>query len=470
MWKKYVSLCVSVIFTCLNVCAQSAWMEWEEQIGEEADLSSWEEQYENLSELAEHPFNINTVTKEELEQLPFLSDKMVENILYYVYKYGPLVSLNELWGVEGMDKQTQMFLKDFIYVGNSVEKQAFSWKNLWKYNKQEVWMRTDIPLNEKAGYADIPLGEEEKFASKRYYGDPYYLNLRYKFQFQQKVYVSLVVEKDAGEPFFNLYNRKGFDFYNASVQLNDFGKLHTLVLGNYKASFGYGLVMNMGFSMGKYTSFSTLNRAGKGLSKYTSMNEANYLQGAGASWKWKNRWLLTGFVSFRNQDATVDNECITTLKTDGYHRLKKDMEKKNTVFNILVGSNLTYDGKYFEGGFTAVYNVFNKVLNPAERLYNRYYPRGRYFYNVGVNYKWYRGKFVFSGETAVDKQGKVATLNQLTYSPVVNTSLIVINRYYDKKYQSLYANGFGENSRIQNETGLFIGLETSLLSKMKLLC
>lgn len=146
MWKKYVSLCVSVIFTCLNVCAQSDWMEWEEQIGEKADLSSWEEQYENLSELAEHPFNINTVTKEELEQLPFLSDKMVENILYYVYKYGPLVSLNELWGVEGMDKQTQTFLKDFVYVGNSVEKRAFSWKNLWKYNKQEVWMRTDIPL------------------------------------------------------------------------------------------------------------------------------------------------------------------------------------------------------------------------------------------------------------------------------------------------------------------------------------
>lgn len=470
MWKKSVSICVSVVFTCLNVCAQSAWMEWEEQIGEEADLSSWEEQYENLSELAEHPFNINMVTKEELEQLPFLSDKMVENILYYVYKYGPLVSLNELWGVEGMDKQTQMFLKDFIYVGNSVEKQAFSWKNLWKYNKQEVWMRTDIPLNEKAGYANIPLGEEEKFASRQYYGSPYYLNLRYKFQFQQKIYVSLAAEKDAGEPFFSLYNRKGFDFYNASVQLNDFGKLHTLVLGNYKASFGYGLVMNMGFSMGKYTSFSTLNRAGKGLSKYTSMNEANYLQGAGASWKWKNRWLLTGFVSFRNQDATVDNECITTLKTDGYHRLKKDMEKKNTVFNTLVGSNLTYDGKYFEGGFTAVYNVFNKVLNPAERLYNRYYPCGRYFYNVGVNYKWYKGKFVFSGETAVDKQGKIATLNQLTYSPVVNTSLIVINRYYDKKYQSLYANGFGENSRIQNETGLFIGLETSLLSRIKLLC
>lgn len=50
-------------------------MEWEEQIGEEANLSSWEELYENLSELAEHPFNINTVTKEELEQLPFYQIK-----------------------------------------------------------------------------------------------------------------------------------------------------------------------------------------------------------------------------------------------------------------------------------------------------------------------------------------------------------------------------------------------------------
>lgn len=87
-----------------------------------------------------------------------------------------------------------------------------------------------------------------------------------------------------------------------------------------------------------------------------------------------------------------------------------------------------------------------------------------------MNYKWYKGKFIFSGETAVDKQGKVATLNQLTYSPAVNTSLIVINRYYDKKYQSLYAYGFGENSKMQNEAGIFIGLETSFLRNIKLLC
>lgn len=470
MWKRYFIFCISVVFICVNLWGQAAWMEWEEQMGEEENAVSWEERYEELSELAEHPFNVNTVTKEELELLPFLSDKVIEGILYYVYKYGPLVSLNELWGVEGMDRQTRLFLNDFLYVGEPVHRERFSWKNLWKYSKQEMWMRTDVPLNQKAGYAVVPSGREDNFAGKRYYGDPFYVNWRYRFQYRDNVYVSLAADKDAGEPFFRRYNRKGFDFYSASAQLKNIGRLHTLVLGNYKASFGYGLVMNMGFGMGKYTSFAALGRAGKGLSKYTSLNEANYLQGAGMSWKWNKRWVWTGFFSFRQQDATVDNACITTLKTDGYHRLKKDMEKKNTVFNTLVGSNLSYDGKYFEGGLTVVYNVFNKMLNPTERLYNRYYPRGKYFYNVGVNYKWYKGKFVFSGETAVDKQGKVATLNQLTYSPTVNTSWIVINRYYDKKYQSLYGNGFGENSRLQNEVGIFIGLETSFLRNIKLLC
>ena len=55
--------------------------------------------------------------------------------------------------------------------------------------------------------------------------------------------------------------------------------LNEIENGKTKASFGYGLVMNMGFSMGKYTSFSTLNRAGKGLSKYTSMNASLLISG-----------------------------------------------------------------------------------------------------------------------------------------------------------------------------------------------
>ena len=469
MLKNCCIICLLSCCICSNLYAQSAWMEWLEQTDDEESLAVMQDWHEELSELAEHPLNINSSTKEQLEQLPFLSDKMIENILYYLYKYGPMLTKNELLGVEGMDVQTRRFLEDFIYIGPSEsEDERIAFRDVWKYGRQELTARIDIPLNKKAGYADYPEETLRESPNKRYLGDPFYHNVRYKFRYKERIFFGFSAEKDAGEPFFRKHNRKGYDFYSASLLLKDIGRMKALVLGNYRAGFGYGLVMNMGFSMGKLSS-SPANRRGKGLSKYTSTNEADYLQGIGATWELKKRWRLSAFYSFRNQDANVENSFIRTLKTDGYHRLHKDMEKKNTVSNHLVGCDLAYNGKYAEYGLTAVYNVFNKVLNPDLRTYNRYYPRGKDFFNIGANYKFFLKKTILSGEVAFDKSGALAMLHSVSYSPSVNTSLTVMNRYYDKRYKSLYANGFGENSRTQNELGFYIGLESSALSKCKLL-
>ena len=266
------------------------------------------------------------------------------------------------------------------------------------------------------------------------------------------------------------YNRKGYDSYTGYLFLQNLGRLKTLALGHYRASFGYGLVMNMGFSMGKSMTLSSMNRKGKGFIKHTSVDEGSYLQGVGATYTLGKRWDLSACYSFREMDGNVEDQFIKSLKTDGYHRLTKDLEKKNSFNNHLIGCNLSYNGKYVEYGLTAVYNHFNKMLNPDYRDYNRYYPRGKNFYNAGVHYKVYMKRFIFSGETAIDKQGAVSTLNMLTYSPDVNTTFTFINRYYDKRYQSLYASSFSENSRLQNEAGIYIGLESSLFSPLKILC
>lgn len=469
MWIKYFIVCVLISYTGVNISAQT-WVEWEEQVADEQDIVYWQERYEEMSELIEHPFNINTITKEQLEQLPFLSDKLIENILYYLYKYGPMVSKKELLGIEGMDWQTRRLLEKCVYVGEAEdEKSKLRWRNIWKYNKQELFTRVDIPLNKKAGYADYDPEILEKSPNKRYYGDPIYNNIRYRFRYRQQLFAGLTAEKDAGEPFFRLFNKKGYDFYSGYLFLQDVKRWKAIALGHYRVSFGYGLVINQAFSMGKSASLYIMNRMGRGLSKYTSVGEYNYLQGAGATYRLSERWNISAFYSFRKQDANVENMFITSLKTDGYHRLRKDVEKMNTVSNHLAGSNLSYNGKHVEFGLTAVYNIFDKVLNPDYRKYNRYYPRGKDFFNAGVNYKFFFRRMVFSGETAVDRQGKIATINMLSYSPTVNTTFLLMNRYFDKRYQALYANAFGENSRIQNEAGIYIGLETKLLNKIRLL-
>ena len=457
-----------LFITCLY--SQSVLMDWQENIADDETMYAWQKEYEELSELAENPFNINTITKEQLEQLPFLSDVMIEAVILYVNKYGPLVSKKELFAVEELDWQTRLFLESFIYIGPKKDKkEKFSLNQMFKYNKQELTTRVDIPLNQKAGYADYPESIIQEKPNKKYYGSQFYNSIRYRFEYNKQIYWGLTAEKDAGEPFFRLYNKKGYDFYSAYLYIANMGKFKHIAIGNYKASFGYGLVMNMGFGMGKNTSSSSLRRTGVGISKYTSTDEYNYLQGLSVGYKFTNRWDASLFYSFRNIDARVDNMFINSLKTDGYHRLYKDLEKKNTIYNNLIGCNLNYNGKFFDCGLTTVYNSFNKILNPDYQPYNHYYPRGKNFFNTGVYYKIFMNKLFISGETAIDKNGAFATINSLCYSPSVDTDITVINRYYDKKYQSLYASSFGENSTTQNEIGLYIGLETSIIPKIKLL-
>ena len=65
------------------------------------------------------------------------------------------------------------------------------------------------------------------------------------------VYAGVTAEKDAGEPAFALHNGKGYDYYSFYLYLRNLRKLKTLAVGNYRLSFGQGLVMSNDFMLGK---------------------------------------------------------------------------------------------------------------------------------------------------------------------------------------------------------------------------
>ena len=110
--KSMLITCITIGFSVNNLSAQEAWEELAEQLIDEegGEVFQWENNFEELSELRENPININTATKEQLERFPFLSDKLIENILYYLYKYGPMLSENELWMIEDINRQTTIYL------------------------------------------------------------------------------------------------------------------------------------------------------------------------------------------------------------------------------------------------------------------------------------------------------------------------------------------------------------------------
>ena len=76
---------------------------------EEEELN-WENVIEELSERIQQPVNLNSATKEQLEQFPFLNDIQIENLLAYVYINGQMQTIYELQLVEEMDWETIHYL------------------------------------------------------------------------------------------------------------------------------------------------------------------------------------------------------------------------------------------------------------------------------------------------------------------------------------------------------------------------
>ncbi|MGL4851797.1 MAG: helix-hairpin-helix domain-containing protein [Phocaeicola sp.] len=466
--------CLIAIYGVHNLSAQEELERYAEELltrddgMNEAALDNY---LEELTDQLNQPLLINTITKEQLESFPFLTPQLVENILYYLYKYGPMLTEKELAMVEGMDQETIRYLLPYLSFEQPPQLlRTLKLNQALKYGKQQLLTRVDFPFQTKVGYQ--PYSQEEWAANpnKRYLGYANYHNVRYRFQYSNQLYAGITMEKDAGEPFFSGLNKKGYDYYSLYLLIRNVGKINSLALGNYRLNYGYGLVINNDFSLGKSASLTAMEQRSTQIKRHSSTDEYNYLRGAAMSYRLTQRWSVDAFYSHRTHDGMVDNGVITSIKSDGYHRIVRDFERKNRFTNQLFGSHLGYNGKQMEVGITAVYNVFNRLLSPVDRGYNRYTPRGNWFANVGINYKGFWKRFTLLGETAVDKAGSIATLNRLSYSPNSETQWVVMNRFYDTRYYALTAQAVGEGSSVQNESGFYMGLQTRLLRLFKLSC
>ena len=83
-------LVVLFLVNSIQVSDAQAWQEYLEQLSEQEEYEdmNWESYEDILEGYAENPINLNTATKEELEQFPFLSAQQIEDIQAYIYQIG----------------------------------------------------------------------------------------------------------------------------------------------------------------------------------------------------------------------------------------------------------------------------------------------------------------------------------------------------------------------------------------------
>lgn len=426
-----------------------------EQLSMDGEDMNWENELEELSRQIQEPVNINIATKSQLEQFPFLTDIQIENILAYIYIHGQMQTIYELQLVGEMDKHTIDLLLPFICVQSIENKPDYpTLRTLLKYGKQEVLTRLDVPLYIRKGY------------EKEYSGPSLYHSLKYNFHYGDYLNIGMTGEKDAGEPFFALHDKKGYDYYSFYFLLKQLGKLKSLALGNYRLSFGQGLVMSTDFRLGKTFSMSTSEFRTGGIRKHSSTDEYNYFRGAAATVEILPILEFSAFYSHRSMDGVVKDGEITSIYKTGLHRTEKEADKINAFALQLMGGNINYEKNRLKVGITGIYYFFNHSYEPKLNKYAKYNLHGNHFYNLGVDYKYRLGRFSWIGEAAIGKHG-YALLNQLKYSVFTSYQLLLIHRYYSHDYWSFFARSFGESSTPQNENGWYLAVEANPFAHWK---
>ena len=438
-----------------SLSASPPWQQLLSDLSSSEDFEhvAWQDYEEDLEEMAQHPVNLNTATREELERMPFLTASQVEDILFYIYRYGQLKSMSELTLISSIDWYQRQLMSCFFYVADDGSKPAFpSLKNIAQYGKHEVMGMLKVPFYERKGDASGTDG---------YLGYPYKHGLRYQFRYGNFVKLGLVASQDAGEPFFGGRNTMGYDFYSFYLQVKNLGRWKNITLGRYRLNAGLGLILNNDFGFGKLSALTSLGRSSSCIIRgHSSRSSANYLQGAAATYTLLKGLELAGFLSYRQIDATLSagGGGIKTILKTGLHRTMNEIAKQKVASNTLVGGNISYRHQGWHIGGTAFYTSFSLPLTPNKsQLYKRFAPEGNAFWNASISYGYISHRLTLSGETATGDCGSIATLNAASYLCSDHFTLMALHRFYSARYYSLFSNSFSEGSDVQDENGVYLG-------------
>ncbi|MBO6077849.1 MAG: helix-hairpin-helix domain-containing protein [Bacteroidaceae bacterium] len=443
-WFTVLSCTATAVFP--QSLQNDGWDSVLESLLSDEDLSSYAREelslmYESMHEM---PLNINTATREELAQLPFLSFRQIEDIHAYIYMHGPMLTLGELQLTGSLDVSTRQMLRHFIYAGDPpVKREKMRLDDLLLYGRNEVVTGMDIPLYMREGFRNHSPEELERYPNRAYIGNRLSHSLRYSFNWHNRIRFGITADKDAGEAFFGR-NRAGYDFWSPYLYIKDMGWLKELAVGNFKAQFGYGLLLGGGFSTGKSMALSSMERNTQGVKPHSSTQEYGYLRGVGVSVGW-NHFTYTLLAASTQIDATLDGDTlISSFKEDGYHRTELEWSKKHNSTFRTYAANVRYSYRGVRFGVTAL----------AERLSLKYKGRDS-FKGISMDGSLHRPRYALSAEISV-LDSKVALLASQTFRFQSDWTMNAVLRHYSPGYMALHSNAVAEGG-VGNETGLLTG-------------
>ena len=490
--RSYLFL-FSVVFELLNSSSVIA----QDTVLKKTDDSQIQQQLENIAEntenedadytiltevlvySSENPINLNKTNIEELRALQLLNDIQINSLLSHIENNGKLITIYELQGISGFDLQSIRKILPYVKVTDNFTSAHFSTKEMFKNGQHSILLRYGRTVEDQTGFSSTDSSSLYKSMNSRYIGSPDKIYARYRFTYGTNISWGITAEKDQGELFFknkqkytydwyekslNGNQKTGFDFYSAHFFLKNIKRIKALAVGDYQATFGQGLTIWSGQAFGKSSDIISTKKSGRGISPYTSVDENLFMRGAATTLGYK-KIEATVFYSRKRIDANVSDTTdtgeaaqISSLQETGSHSTSSELADKDAILQTLIGGNISYKGKKFNVGLSALSYQLDVDLKRSLSYYNQFEFSSSKNLNIGADYNLIHRNFNFFGEASMSKNGGKAFVNGVLISLDPRLSFTVMHRYYQRNFQNLLSNGFAESSTAANEKGVYIGL------------
>ncbi|MEM6844035.1 MAG: helix-hairpin-helix domain-containing protein [Bacteroidota bacterium] len=430
---------------------------------------AYEEQYEILYQLYTQPINLNEADGEELQELFFLNDRQISNLLHYRTSYGQLRTVYELQFIPAFNAITVQQMLPFVTVA-SIPADTLSWKERWKRADKLLIFRQATTAETKRGFLPQDAASDSS-ASPDFAGSKPQLYTRLRISRRNDFSLGFTLEKDAGEAigWQPQNSRYGADFQSFHWQIQNRGSVKSLLIGDYNLQFGQGLLLGQGFNLGKSAfGVTSVGRTRSLVRPYTASTEFGFFRGATATLQQDIGSVqieITPFVSQQQLDAKLrsnpdSSQYFQSLQTSGWHRTENELSSQDQVQEQVVGGNVLFKNQKRNGqvGISYIRTEFDYRWQPSSEL------RNRHEFSGGVNEAWgifsnYRHRhYHFFGEVARSAGGGWGWLGGVSASLSSTVEMAWILRSYAPDFHSFYSNALSEGSRPINEQGLYWGL------------
>jgi len=427
---------------------------------------------EDLFRLKLNPIPINDTAADFtlLYQYNLLTPLQAEQLKHYIRIHGELLTKKELYAVPFISYEQADRLSPYVAV-IVADSEVIGIKDQLAYSRKTLIIRNQYLAEQQTGFRDVDsLGS-------RFAGDRNRLYFKYRQQYRDQFSFSLLGDKDAGEPLFRENNAQGFDFYSAHLYYKPQGGLvQQAVIGDYEIKIGQGLVQWNGFALGKGSDASAVFLKGPRIRPYTSSNEFNFFRGGSTELRVSPNVKTQIWYSNKNVDAnrneldTIETQFVevTSLQLSGLHRTKGEIEDKRSVNEQVGGVNFDYEGKWFTVGLLGQHRQLSDSLVFSGRDYQRFLATGTQFQHASFHYSGLRNNVYFFGETAISNYNALATTNGVQKFFDSGLKATLVYRNFAPTYQSFYASSLSENTTVNNEEAVYLGMTFSPAKSIKI--